>query len=169
MSAVRDEAFERLFEEEFERCQQVAWRIVWDRAVAEELAAEAFARAWARWARLRSADRVGGWVLRVTANLAVDVVRRGSEPKVAPGTALPSEDVSTLRMALVKALRSLPRRQREAIALRYLADLSEEQVSSALGMSAGSVKTHIHRGLARLRRVIDPNDDPEVFLAFKPR
>jgi RNA polymerase sigma factor (sigma-70 family) len=65
----------------------------------------------------------------------------------------------------VQALQALPRRQREAIALRYLADLSERDVSVALGVSRGSVKTHLHRGMVGLRSALGPADDLEVRLA----
>jgi len=61
-----------------------------------------------------------------------------------------------LRVALVAALGSLPRRQRQAVALRYLGDLSDGQVAVALGISVGSVKTHIHRGLGALRGRLGP-------------
>ena len=61
------------------------------------------------------------------------------------------EDSTTLRLALADALRRLPKRQREAIALRYLSDLSEADTAAALGIAPGSVKVHVHRGLASLR------------------
>jgi RNA polymerase sigma factor (sigma-70 family) len=48
------------------------------------------------------------------------------------------------------ALRALPRRQREVLALRYYLDLSEAEIAATLGISAGSVKTHAHRGLDAL-------------------
>lgn len=54
------------------------------------------------------------------------------------------------------ALGSLPRRQREVVALRYLADMPEAAVVAALGCAPGTVKQHAHRGLAALRRVLDP-------------
>jgi RNA polymerase sigma factor (sigma-70 family) len=53
---------------------------------------------------------------------------------------------------LVVALRRLPRRQREAVVLRYLADLSEAQVAIEMGCSVGAVKSHGSRGLTSLRR-----------------
>jgi RNA polymerase sigma factor (sigma-70 family) len=56
-----------------------------------------------------------------------------------------------LRIALVAALRSLPRRQRQAVALRYLSGLPHDQVATALGISASSASTHLRRGLAALR------------------
>lgn len=56
-----------------------------------------------------------------------------------------------LRVALAAALRSLPPRQRQAVALQYLCDLPAADVAQALGISPGGVKTHVHRGLAALR------------------
>jgi len=56
-----------------------------------------------------------------------------------------------LRLALNAALLTLAPRQRQAVALRYLGGLSDREVAQALGISLGSVKTHIHRGLNSLR------------------
>ena len=53
---------------------------------------------------------------------------------------------------------ALPQRQREAVALRYLADLEEAEVSRALGISASTVRTHVQRGLAGLREVLGPKE-----------
>jgi DNA-directed RNA polymerase specialized sigma24 family protein len=75
------------------------------------------------------------------------------------------DEAATTHVALVAALRALPKRQREAIVLRYLADLSEAQVSAALGVSAGSVKTHLHRGMARLAERLGNDNDVEVRLS----
>ncbi len=51
---------------------------------------------------------------------------------------------------VLDALRALPRRQRECLVLRYYADLSEAEIATTLGISAGSVKSHSHRGMAAL-------------------
>ena len=59
------------------------------------------------------------------------------------------------RAAVVAALRGLPTRQRECLVLRYYADLSEAEIASTLGISAGSVKTHCHRGLAALSKLLE--------------
>ncbi len=156
--------FEALYDEQYDRCTRLALRIVHDRAVAEEIASEAFARAWARWRRLGRDPRAAGWLLRVTTNLAIDATRRRQALAEASDADLSPADHATMRVALVQALQTLPRRQREAIALRYLADLSESDVSAALGVSAGSVKTHLHRGLARLRDSMGTDDEEEVRL-----
>ncbi len=60
-------------------------------------------------------------------------------------------DAVVLRQALLAALFRLPRRQRDAVALRYLADMSEVEVADAMSISQGSVKTHLHRALRSLR------------------
>jgi len=107
-----DGRFEALFDEHFARCVHVARRIVHDHQVAEELAAETFARAWARWPRLGHDERAAGWLLRVTANLAIDVTRKRRAPPAVVGVAPSSDDSTALHLALVAALQSLPRRQR---------------------------------------------------------
>jgi RNA polymerase sigma factor (sigma-70 family) len=58
----------------------------------------------------------------------------------------------------VAALRRLPERQREALALRYFLDLPEAEIAAAMGVSAGSVKTHVHRGLAALAQLLGEKD-----------
>jgi RNA polymerase sigma factor (sigma-70 family) len=144
----RDVAFEDSFRELYPRAFGLAYRMLGNRAAAEDVAAETMAKALVRWHKLDH-DRVAGWVLRVAANGAIDVLRKRGRTLV-PGV-VDLEDTTTLRLALAEALRKLPRRQREAVALRYLSDLSEADTAEALGISAGSVKTHVHRGLATLR------------------
>jgi RNA polymerase sigma factor (sigma-70 family) len=59
------------------------------------------------------------------------------------------------RAEVMHALAALPVRQREALVLRYYADLSEAQIAEAMGISAGAVKSHAHRGLAGLRATLE--------------
>src|ERR1700733_10697708 len=142
-----DEAFESLYRLAY----RVAFRILGDRGDAEDVAQEALARAAVRWSRLK--DRPEGWVTRVASNLAIDRSRRRKRP--APLLTGPVGVVDPHlgeRGDLVVALRRLPRRQREAVVLRYLADLSEAQVSLEMGCSVGAVKSHGSRGLRTLRR-----------------
>ena len=62
-----------------------------------------------------------------------------------------------MRQALTAALRRLPRRQREVVVLRYMVGLSETQVAETLDISHGTVKTHLRRGIAGLRKNMDQN------------
>lgn len=153
-------AFEALFDATYLRCVNVARRILGDVPLAEEMASEAFARAWARWRAVEGHPSPAAWVLRTTSNLALDATRRGLPPATPTADRPAAEDIVVLRLALTHALRKLPQRQRDTVILRYLADLPEHDVAVALGISAGSVKTHLHRGLARLRTTIGPDDPP---------
>ena len=77
---------------------------------------------------------------------------RRSRPWISPETAALA-DADHERV--VAALRRLPDRQREALALRFYLDLSEAEMASAMKVSPGSVKTHVHRGLAALARLLE--------------
>jgi len=140
--------FESAFRDLYPRAFGLALRMLGNRAAAEDVAAETMARAYARWGRL-DPERRAGWVLRVTSNQAIDLLRKKGHT-LEPGV-IDLEDGTALRIALAAALAQLPRRQREAIALRYLSDLTEAETAVALGIGVGSVKTHTHRGLTALR------------------
>jgi RNA polymerase sigma-70 factor (ECF subfamily) len=144
-----DEAFDELFPQAF----RLAYRLIGHVQTAEDVAAEALARAFYRWTTVSRLQYRDAWVMRVTANLAIDVLRRRRRTAALPTehAATPSEEIVDLRLALGAALQSLPRRQRQAIALQYLADLSPADVATVLHISPGSVKTHVHRGLTSLR------------------
>ena len=145
-----DDGFEEAFDDLFPRAGRLAYRLLGDRAAAEDVAAEAMARAYARWSKVTGLSYRDGWVLKVTTNLAIDRLRR-RRPEIVPAPADDFEDGVELRLALNAALLTLAPRQRQAVALRYLGGLSDREVAQALGISLGSVKTHIHRGLNSLR------------------
>jgi RNA polymerase sigma-70 factor (sigma-E family) len=161
----RDEEFRDVFDRLYPLARAIAQRVTRDRDRAEEIAAEALTRLFVRWAWLARRPHRDAWVLRVTTNLAIDAVRRQARRPVPNSDAPPSDPVVLIadRMELAGALRRLPRRQREVVALRYLADMSEQQVAELLGVSGGSVKTHLHRGLSALRKTLTTaGDDWEV-------
>lgn len=164
-------SFDAAFEDLFLRAFRLAYRMLGDRAGAEDVAADALAITAMRWRRVRDMQYRDAWVLKVTTNLALKVLRRQSRLHVVSdefavdGTTEPFERDATLRVALGAALRSLPRRQRDAIVLRYLSGLSEADVAKALGVSTGTVKTHLHRGVAALRGRLG-NELDEVGVGF---
>ncbi len=142
--------FEPAFADLHRLAYRVAFRILGDRGDAEDVAQEALARAVVRWGRL--AGRPQGWVSRVAANLAIDRYRRRRRPLPPPGVLAAVDPYLGERIDLTRALAGLPRRQREVVVLRYLADWSEADVAAELGCSVGAVKSHGSRGLAALRR-----------------
>jgi RNA polymerase sigma factor (sigma-70 family) len=156
-----EERFVATFGRLYPRARRVAYRVLGDVCAAEDVAAEAMARAYAQWERIESLPWVDAWVLRVTANLALDVTRR-RRPRLEPPAVIESEDAIATRLAMVVALNGLPRRQREAVALHYLAGLTDDEVAGALGIATGTVKAHVHRGLKALRRALGEDGEEDA-------
>lgn len=156
MRQQREDSFDAAFERLRRRAYTVAYRLLGNDADAQEVAAEALARAYGRWRSVR--DHAEPWVVTVATNLALDRGRRAgralrhrAEIAVPPGTIDPYAEE---RLDLQQALRALPQRQREVVALRFLADMSVEDVAAVLGLSVGTVKSHTSRGLQRLRTLV---------------
>lgn len=150
------EGFEEAFDALFGRAFRVARRILGDEAAAEDVAAEAMARAYAHWGKIAQQPWREGWVVRVASNLALDAVkRRKRDDHTVLDVGVEDDDV-VVRLALAEALALLPRRQREVVVLRHLGGLSEAECAQALRVSTGAVKTHLHRGLAALRNRLGP-------------
>ena len=136
------------------RAYRVAFRILGDRRDAEDVVQETLARALVRWRRV--ATYAEAWTAATSSNLAIGIWRKRERPaRSLPRPSPPTDEHLHDRMELVRLLRELPRRQRDLVVLRYVADLSEADVAAALGCSVGSVKRHAHRGLAALRVAID--------------
>lgn len=157
------------FDERFDALSAVAYRVAFrllgNRDDAREVAQEALARAFARWRKVAGHDEP--WVARVATNLAIGRWRRRRptvpvQDHLTGGVADPAP-AALERYGLVQSLRRLPRRQREVVVLRYLADLPEREVASLLDTTVGSVKQHAHRALQRLRAEMTPTfPTPEV-------
>ena len=150
--------FDEAFDELFLAARALAARMVGSRQVAEDVAAETMVRAFVHWRRIGGEEWRKAWVLRVATNISLNwVARRGrrAEPLMAEMASV--EDTVVLREALAAALSALPRRQREAVVLRFLADTSEMDTAAALGMRPATVRTHLRRGLAALRVILGPS------------
>src|SRR4051812_35214956 len=154
-----DDEFAATFDDLLGRAYRHARRLVGDPALAEDLAAEALARTYAHWPRVRAYEHRDAWVLRVVTNLAIDAFAK-RKAVAAADVAIGPEDAAILRVTLAQALRALPARQRDAVVLRYLVDLSEADVAESLGVAPGTVKSHLHRAVAQLRTTLGPSFDP---------
>ena len=146
------------FVDRFEELYQVAYRasfaVLGNRADAQDCAQEALARALVRWRTV--SGHAPAWCARVATNLALDRVRRDRRQPPRTTDVGSGESIADRRRDLVDALRALPKRQREAVTLRYLADLPEAEAASALGCSIGTIKSATSRGLDRLRADLGP-------------
>jgi RNA polymerase sigma factor (sigma-70 family) len=149
-----DHDFEDWFRRLLPEAVRLARRVLLTDAEAEDAAAEAFARALARWRRVQSLPYRDAWVLRTVTNVAIDVTRRRRSLPAAPEATVDPADATVVRLALAAALDRLPRRQREVVSLRYLAEWPSEQVAESLGLSLHTVKKHNDRGMAALRAMV---------------
>jgi len=145
------------FTDFYQRCQGDCLRTVLagvaDRALAEDLVAEAFARAWASWPKVSRHPAPAAWVVRTALNTRVSWWRRRRREVALSGhdRVQPADEGSGVDAALLTALRRLPPRQREVIMLRVWLDLDTETVAGTLGISARTVAVHLSRATATLR------------------
>jgi RNA polymerase sigma-70 factor (ECF subfamily) len=149
---VSDDSFERAFDGLLSSAYRISFRILGSVAEAEDAAAEAVARALVQWARIGGLPYRDAWVMKVAANVAIDMVRRRRAPLPPPAAADDESEATVLRVTMVAALSQLPRREREVIALRHLGGFSERDIAEALGITTNSVKTHGDRAMQKLRR-----------------
>lgn len=127
----------------------------------EDIAAEALARAYASWGRVSGLDYREGWVLRTASNLLCDRARRrrlSNDPR-ATVTVPAFDHAVVVRAELVTALSRLSRAQRETVVMHHLAGMSVAEVATATGISDNSVKTHLSRGMAKLRSQLSPVEE----------
>ena len=153
---LRQAALGRLAATSARRGHRIALALLRDRAEAEDAVQEALARACRDWERLREPEALAGWFFRVLTNGCLRALRRRRLGRVLaelwPSTQKPSEiNVVDDSAKLLAAVERLPARQRAALVLRYGQDLAVEEIAAMLGVGAGTVKTHLVRGLARLR------------------
>jgi RNA polymerase sigma-70 factor (ECF subfamily) len=157
-------AFEDFYSEEYAAVVGLAYALSGSRSGAEDLAQEAFLAAHRNWQQIGRYDQPGAWVRRVVANLSVSAVRRRvSEAKALARVAAFGErkvvpDFAAGDPEFWAAVRALPRRQAQVVALFYLEDRAIAEVATILDMSPGTVKRHLHNGRRMLARRLQEED-----------
>jgi RNA polymerase sigma-70 factor (sigma-E family) len=135
-----------------------------DVASSEEVVQDAFVQVWSRGPGLRDPERLPAYLRSAVLNGARSQLRRRGVRRrhlrsaAPPRSAAPAEAevlATDPDGHLLRALRALPARQREVLALRYYLDLPEAEIAATLGISPGSVKTHAHRGLHALAEALE--------------
>ena len=159
-------AYSELVERYASPAVNVAVRLVNDRALAEELAQEAFVRAFARLGTFDQERRFSSWFFQILHNVSVDYLRRRRVETVSldalltAGHAGPADDPGhspeseaergELAEALTEALGQLRHDFREAVVLKYQQGLSVDEIAAILGVPEGTVKTYLHRARKEL-------------------
>lgn len=157
-STSRTDSFDDAFDDLFADAYRVALDVLGDEQEAEDVAVEATARAYARWSSLQRRAWRTQWVVLSSLMLALDVVGRArpvdrSDNDDAAGGA---DD------ELILSIASLPRREREVLALRDLGGLSTEQCAEVLRASERTVAALEGRGRTRLTEAARPRTDAEA-------
>jgi RNA polymerase sigma-70 factor, ECF subfamily len=155
-------AFDRLYRESRDDVYAYAAGLLRDRAAAEEVTATAFERAYRKRARFKS-DRGSprAWLFGIARNAALDELRRRgrqaalADEDLADLSAIDPTARSELRLALAGAVGSLTGRERELIALKFFAGLSNTEIGRVLGTSESNVGTKLHRTVNKLREALD--------------
>jgi RNA polymerase sigma-70 factor (sigma-E family) len=157
-----DAAVEELYAAHYRRLVRLSVLLVRDVETAEEVVQDSFVAMHGRWRRLRDPDKGLAYLRQTVVNRSRSVLRhRAVEARhLTPVRAdRPGADEDAVaaerRTQVLDALRVLPDRQREVLALRYYLDLSEAEIAETLGISRGAVKSHASRGAASLRNLLE--------------
>jgi RNA polymerase sigma-70 factor (ECF subfamily) len=159
-SAGPDTPFDAFAREHRRALVAFAWTLTGDLGLAEDVAQDALHATWQAWDRGTGIEHPAAWARRVVANRAIDRVRRAGRERHAlarvgaePG---PTADLPTTDHEFWDAVRALPARQAQAIALHYLEDRPIAEIAEILGCAPATVKVHLHRGRRALADALAP-------------
>ncbi|WP_433746354.1 RNA polymerase sigma factor SigW [Falsibacillus pallidus] len=164
-------AFAEIVELYKDKVYQVCYRILGNRHEAEDIAQEAFIRAYINIESFNQSRKFSTWLYRIATNLCIDRIRKkkpdyyldaevsGTDgltmySQVAADVALPEEELEKmeLRDNVHKEILKLPQKYRTVIVLKYIEELSLNEISEILDLPLGTVKTRMHRGREALRK-----------------
>lgn len=157
-----DRAVTELYGTHYRSLVRLAALLVRDLGTAEEVVQDAFVAMHGGWGRLRDNDKALAYLRQAVVNRSRSVLRHRqvvdrNAPKPPPD--MPSAEHGAIalfeRSAVIAALRTLPARQREALVLRFYADMAEAQIAETMRISRGAVKSHTARAMQALRAVLE--------------
>jgi RNA polymerase sigma-70 factor (sigma-E family) len=161
-AGVREAQIEALYLAHYQHLLRMALLLLGGDSAAEDVVQEAFIRVYGSRSNIRDPGRAAAYLRVTTVNLARSALRRRlvaiRHPAVPPAEPAGPEERALASVGgalVVRALRQLPRRQREVVVLRYYADLSVAETAQTLQISPGAVKSYGSRGLARLAQALE--------------
>jgi RNA polymerase sigma-70 factor (ECF subfamily) len=137
-------------------------RLSGDGAMAEDLAQQVFVQAWRSLRTMSSPAAFAGWLRQVAVNVWLQEARRGrlmTTPIEAVEESALGHSELREQLDLARALALLPAPERLCVVLNYAEGLSHGEIVAATGLPLGTVKSHVSRGAARLRRLLGERDD----------
>jgi RNA polymerase sigma-70 factor (ECF subfamily) len=157
-----EDAFVELQRRHREMVVRVAYRFLREEAESLDVAQEVFLAAFRELAGWRPEARLSSWLYRVTANLAIEHARRRTRRKeleeklvAEPGPAEGGDSVDEdLLERTFKAIAGLPDRQRKVVTLRFIEELSLDEIAESLGITRNNAKVALGRGMRRLREIL---------------
>lgn len=159
--AGRPEAYEYLVSKYLKRVISVAWGIVRNPDDAEDLAQEAFVRAYENISRFRTGDPFGPWIYRIVTNLSLDVVKHRSRVRQEALTELEVAErrdradlparTNEIAARIDTALQSLPEMQRLVARLHLVEEFSHTEIAGMLNLNEGTVRSHLSLARRKLR------------------
>ncbi len=153
------EPFEVFYRREYDRSVRLAYVLSGSHWGAEDLAQDAFAEAHRNWQDIGRYESPGAWVRRVIVNRSVSQYRRRMADarallRMPAGSRVTLPDLTPMTEEVWEAVRRLPRRQAQVIALTYLDELSLQEVADVLDIAVPTVGTHLQRGRKALSRTL---------------
>ena len=150
--------FSAFYDATWSRTVACAYAVIGDVGTAEELAQDAYTKAWPRWSKLATYDDPGAWVRQVATRMAISRWRRQRTAlrhltRTRPPEPAPPPDESTVLLAT--ALRQLPEPQRRALVLHHLAGFSVADIAATEHCPEGTIKARLSRGRAALLPLLD--------------
>ena len=162
---VTQSEFQDFYQAKRDMCLRSVLASVGDRALAEDLVAEAFTRAWLSWHTVRHHPAPSAWIVRTALNTRVSWWRRRRREVALEShleVAATENGDAGLDVVLLAVLRRLPPRQREVIVFRVFLDLDTKTTAGVLGIAPGTVTAHLSRAVATLRDQLITVDHLEV-------
>ncbi len=156
------EAFSWFFTAEYPQVVRLLTVVMNDRALAEDLAQEAFVRLFQHWGKVSRYESPEAWVRRVALNRAFSWRRREGKRRHLERIADDTEDAAPEPLAgrvdVLRAVRALPPRDRALVALYHLEDRPMSEVADVLGLREGAAKVALHRARRRLAHLLETED-----------
>ena len=170
---MRDSAgFDAFYEAGSRRLVGQVFAMTGDLGEAEDAVQEAYIRAWQHWPKIEKYENPEAWVRSVAFRLCVNAWWKAKNRRTAQRRAAAlheyAPELGPDLLALIRALRELPDKQRLALVLHYFADLTVEQIATETGVSVGTVKSRLSRGRAAMAPLVSEFDSGDTDTPGQP-